>query len=812
MKKTFRFLFAAVAFAAAVSCANTLDEQKAGQAQEGQTHEVVFDIEDEPTKTAISVDGSKITLNWKNTPESNIYLYEEGKLGTNARITTSDSDRKAQLSASFSGLTLDYSHYNAVIASDYQDGIITVPSVQYPAANSFDPDADVLIGQGDKVQVIVRSAVTLKFARAVAISRLHLSGLKAGEKVASVEIAATNNIAGELNPLVKFQYDGYSENGTNKIVLNYSENNEVSAEGTFDAWFTSWAVKPGSFKVTVITDKSVYSKSAPADKAAELQFKRDMLKTINVALENQEIQSERYELVTSAPASWDGTYIIVNAASEGPAKIFNASDKSGGYADDVTILDIAGKKVINATDAIDNLSWDISNTGRTSNGSKLWNVTTGSAGFLGIIGRDLKYLYDNEGITVSSNNYTGWLLNRTYYYHMFDYDGGVKMASWNGKKNTWLGWTGSAFAYGSNNASRVYLYKYSDNSRQSQILAYDKDLVHWTIAEGKYQLNQTYDGQAFSSSSRYQSDLLTFSSSDESVAKVDEKTGRVTILKEGNVTITVVAATTAEYRGATASYEIVIAKPYYEKVTSTDQITSGDKYIIVSTTSTLLGKLYHNFSAAKEGSYNYNLIQDLGDIFSSPVYDNGNKIRPNAAIDANQVEIENNLLTAVASLVGLRGVYTIKPVAVDKYLYCNMEVSTLPNTTVPFVTYGIAFSDVNLESISLSGIGSWFSKIATIPHSITFAEDGSVSIRSAVSSYSTVGADLFYNTLTEQYGYVNMSMLDGIDNIDDLLAYIGQNSQYAALLNFIKLLGDNISIKSLINAFSGDLYIYKYIG
>lgn len=799
---------AAVMFAA-VSCVPVINPEPEPQEE---TKEISFRTANSLTKTTIEVNGEDIAITWNNTDNSFVHLFENGSEGSKAKISITDNGAGAEMSASFSGLGVSLSGftYSAIIAGHYADGIATVPAVQYPAATSFDPAADILIGSSSKKN-IRPSSVEMKFARAVAISRLELSGLVPGEKVEMIEICATNNIAGPLKKLVNNEFAGYAEEGSNKITLEFSENNTVSSEGKFIAYFTSRAVKPGTFAVNVVTDNTIYFKESPADKAAALKFNFDKLRNIKVDLGAQSLPEQRYELVTSAPSNWEGTYVIANNCMAGSARILNAGDKGNGYAKDVTVTNFGGRLMIAANDAIDACSWDISNSGKTENGATLWNVKTGSAGiFFGLIGGNIKYLYDKNGITTDNNNYTGTILNRTYYYHMFAYDNGVQMTSFNGKDRTYLGYSGNAFSYSSDQTSRVYLFRYNDSGRQSQILAYDNETVHWTIADDKYRIGGTYEGQPFSSSSKYQPDLLTFTSSDTSVATVDNE-GKITILKQGTVTITATAANTAEFRGASASYQIVISEPYYQRVTNAGDITNGDKYIIVSKTEILGIKGYHAFNASDEETYDYD-INTLSNIFSNPVYDNGDRIKSLDAINANQVIIDKGFFSTIASLVGLNGGYTIKPVSVDKYMYCDLTATTeVAGQSVIIPEYKIAFSDVNLEGLSLTQIGSWFNKIATIPHSITFAEDGTASIRSAVSKNSAIGADLYYSKITRRYSYVNMMILDNFESIAELVAYIGQDSEYAWLLNIISYIGQNASISDLVDYFAADLYIYKYI-
>ncbi len=800
MKKNLNSTLAAtIVLLAAISCQENSVEMQPSVAE---SHEVVFETAEPDTKTAIEVSGKTASATWDNTPASYIHLFEDGKEGSNPKINVSKNGKSATFSATFSGLFNLGPTYNAVIASDYRNGVATVPSVQEPAAASFDPAADILISAETSLSGRSNLPVRLKFARAVAITRLTLTGMKSGEKVEAIDIECGNVVAGPLNRIVNCKFSGYAEDGSKKITLLFDSNNTVGSDGKFTTYFVSEAVAPGTFAVTVATDKSLYAKAAPADKVSGLKFSFDSLGDIQISMDECILPEKRFELVDRAPASWEGTYVFVNTDKAGNAKAFKASASGSGYAADVTVKNLAGHLYIEYNSNTEALAWNVSNSGKKNGSTTLWNVTRGSSG---LNSGSIRYLYDNNGITIDNNNHTG-ILSWTYYYHVFNYDKGVNMATYNGSKSTYLGWSGSKYAYTSNSDSRVYLFKYSGASRESQILAYDQDIVHWALADGRYEIGKTYEGQPFSASSKYQPELLSFTSSDPSVATVSQE-GNITIRKEGTVTITATAASDTQFGGAEASYQIVISRPYYERVSSVSEITSGSKYIIVSRTSGLLTSSYHAFDATVKGSYNY----DISSLFSSLVYDNGRHIRSTAELDARQVVIENGLFSTVAKWAGLNGTYTIKPVSVDKYLYCDMGASSILTATLPLATYSIAFSDANLSGLSLTNIAKWFNQIATIPHNITFDENAKAHIRSATSNNTYIGADLFYDKLSKRYSYVNMTMFDSFDSIDDLLAYYGQNTEYAWLLNLIKLLGDNISISDIVSYFSADMYLYKYV-
>lgn len=805
MKKILLFplLCATLTAMTVASCTKELyDDSRTDKA--GEVREVQFDLDAALTKTAISDKDGVLSINWEKTDNSFIHIYENGKEGTKAKITVSKNG-KATLSVNFSGLGLALINgftYNGIIAGNFTDGIISVPEVQNPIANSFDPAADVLIAKSyyeGKARPIL-TGLKLDFQRANAISRLELTGMAPGEKIEYIEISAANQIAGPFNKLENTEFSGYSENGSNNIKLYFPDNSVIGADGSFITYFSSWTTEQEALTVSVMTENRTYIQSVEP-----VTLNTVDIKTIKACMEGKDIQTKRYELVTGAPEDWSGTYIFLSSAGAGDAKVLNATASAQGFCDDVQVKEFGGLVFVNASDDIDALSWDISDSGSKSSDETLWNVMTGSAGFLGF-GSTAKYLYDKDGITVAKTNYSGSGSRKVYYRHIFGFDNGTSMASFNGTDKTYLEYTGAGFAYTTNEGARVYLYKYTDAGRKSQVVAFNEETVYWPLTEGKYEIGGTYPVQAFTKKSDYQKELLSYSSSDPSVASIDAA-GNITIHKQGDVTIEALAANSPEYRAAAASYDIVISVPYYQRIKSADEIVGGDKYLIVSRNNILGSNWYHAFNAVAENGYNYDITTLENLIIGNPVYDNGERIKPSEAIDANQVIIENGLFSSIAKLMNLNGTYTIKPVATGNYMYCDMNVTEVLDTQIQLPTYSIAFDDVNMSGSILS----WFGKVATIPHSIVFDEDGTVSVRSALSSMSAIGADLFYSPLTKQYAYINMSIFDNISTIADFMQYYSADTQYEWIVNLIKFLGDNISVRELIEYFAADMYIYRYI-
>lgn len=804
MKKNLRsFAAAALALCAAVSCQQKEQMQEPSESY-AETHEVTFNLlQDDISRTAISINGSSTAITWENTPKSYIHLYENGKEGNDLKLNIAGNNKTATLSANFSIFEIITSlKYNAVVASDFSDGVATVPSEQQPAAGSFDPAADILVGESKTIySSLATSSVDLKFARLNAISRLAFTGMIPGEKVDLIKIEAENAIAGKLNPLNSYAFDGYdTANGSKEITLKYSSGNVVADDGTFNAVFTCWAVTPGAMTVTVYTDKNTYSKSS---EAKGLVFDFGTFKNIKVDL-SAALPSSRFEMVTSAPSKWDGSYLIVNTNEAGEAKAFNYSNSGAGYASTVQIVSAENKVFVAANESTKAMAVDVSSR---SNGRLDLTVANG------------KYFYNESGLTFDDNPTSGLILSYKDHFHTFSTSGNaVQMAAYSANglgvagSASYFGFSGSKFAY-SNSSATVYLFKLNDDERQSQSLAFSSGELHFTLADGKQAVGDVVDGMAFTSASKYQPELLSFESSDTGVVTVDASTGKLTIKGAGEAVITATAQPDENYRGTSASYKVTVTVPYYQKVYSSSEMVSGGKYILVSKTSGLLNIIssYHAFAAASPSTYDFDFSNGL---FTSLIYDNGDKIKSNKNIDANQIIIEKdaNLISTIAQLIGLKSGagYTLKPVSVNKYLYCDMT-GQIAGTEYSYLTYQIGFSDksFDLSSINLMNIASWFNERATIPHEIEFGDNGAVAIRNATSDKIAIGADLRY--IIDRYAYVNMSILNNFQSTAELMEYLSKDTQYAWITSLISSVAKNVSLSDLVDYLSADMFIYKYV-
>ena len=193
----------------------------------------------------------------------------------NAHATTEAytiENRVAKFQVSFKALTgsepydLTYSAiYPAVNYSgntnDYTKFRIKLPAEQTPTETGFDPNADLLLAKPETrtAQPAEGEELNFRFKRVAAIAKMTLKGIPAGEKLAKVELTASQPMAGYSRTNLKTGeiYDiGYYKEETMTLTLN---DRETTGEDVI--WFTSLPCVFGegdSFTVKAYTDKAAH--------------------------------------------------------------------------------------------------------------------------------------------------------------------------------------------------------------------------------------------------------------------------------------------------------------------------------------------------------------------------------------------------------------------------------------------------------------------------------------------------------------------------------------------------------------------------
>lgn len=307
--------------------------------------------------------------NWQNAT-GNVSDGGKAKFYASKSTTLSDDSMTAEfeISASFTGESEGLHNFFALYPSAaYGSSNTDVNPTQVPvvlpseqtcswvdatSVLSFDSSADLMYGVSVGEYNTRPTSVDISWQRIVAhayITLNDLNGVTDGEILSSVSLTANDEAA--LSGTYKMNLEDGSltpSEITNKIVVD-GKNLQIS-EGDVVFWACMMPCTWKSLTVVVDTDKATYTREIDltGNEKTFLQNRRNLL-TIDMSSATREakaVSTAYYEKVTSAPADWSGTYLIVfddnQVHSTVDGKDFNA-DCAVTIADDK----------IASTDAVD---------------------------------------------------------------------------------------------------------------------------------------------------------------------------------------------------------------------------------------------------------------------------------------------------------------------------------------------------------------------------------------------------------------------------------------------------------------------------
>lgn len=213
---------------------------------------------------------------------------------------------------------------------------INVNSAQALSSDTFDASADLMLGTSEEIQDRPTGTVPLRWNRLVAHAYITLADLKdfeAGEVVSSVTLTADSDAAmtGDFDLNITTGVSSLNKNNTTANVLTVNNGSLTVVEGDVVFWACMMPCTWKSLTVVVDTDKATYTReiNLTGKEKTFLQNRRNLL-TINMAdavRTPKAVSTAYYEKVTSAPADWSGTYLIV-CEEAGVALTGSGSDAS----------------------------------------------------------------------------------------------------------------------------------------------------------------------------------------------------------------------------------------------------------------------------------------------------------------------------------------------------------------------------------------------------------------------------------------------------------------------------------------------------
>ena len=241
-------------------------------------------------------------------------------------------NRMAKFQVTFNALTGSEPYdltYSAIYpAANYSDNTndhtkfrIKLPAEQTPTETGFDPNADLLLAKPETrtAQPAEGEELNFRFKRVAAIAKMTLKGIPAGEKLAKVELTASQPMAGYSRTNLKTGeiYDiGYYKEQMMTLTLNDRETTGKDA-----IWFTSLPCVFGegdNFTVKAYTDKATYEKTVAFSAPGALQFVSGGFTSFGITgMTRTENVADEYVLLTDVADLSVGDQIIITSGTDG---------------------------------------------------------------------------------------------------------------------------------------------------------------------------------------------------------------------------------------------------------------------------------------------------------------------------------------------------------------------------------------------------------------------------------------------------------------------------------------------------------------
>ena len=371
MKTNYRFLALSAAILTMFTACQR-EELEQNQKPEGLTHSVTFVAGAPETKTTVDISDEKTAkFKWTKADEGRFTAYENG---TEALETVGVLDVKTgimSLVATFDGTRPESASYVAVVNKSN--------ATQTMSSGAYDEIADILVSKAVS-SFVGENGVQLQFKREVAIAKMTLKKLDAGEIINKVTVSSNAEIAGS------YGVDGWASPAASSIEIS-----STSAKGVGDykivankageavVWFTCIPQDAATLTVKVVAaDGDTYTKEFKP-----ITLTSGDVKAFGVAMTK----------LVDPEGGWVKTDISAISASDivvivgGYYGIRN--DEGTSSSPDVVSVTISNNKITSVVP--DNIKWNISG-----------NSTDGYVFYPN--GDSTKWLYCNTTQSSSSNN------------------------------------------------------------------------------------------------------------------------------------------------------------------------------------------------------------------------------------------------------------------------------------------------------------------------------------------------------------------------------------------------------------------------
>lgn len=334
MKNLRNFALAAFALLGFAAC----QQEEFAPEIKNPTHSVTFVAGAPETKTTATIDGTTVNYAWTKADEKRFTVYENGTAATETVGILNVETGIMTLTAEFGGTATGNETYVAVVNKSNDGQIMT--------SAAYDEGADILVSKAVST-FDGENGVLLQFKREVAIAKMTLKGLDAGEVVNIVTVSSTADIAG------KYGVDGWAFPAKSLEISSASYMGETdgysivaNASGEAVVWFTCIPQTDATLTVKVVAaDGDTYTKTF----SKPITLTRGDVKEFGVKMVKDVPKTYGYQKISDVSDYTPGDYIIVAHAYK------NDCPTKGDFAiaNDLSLSSskLLGKEV---TDLIDN--------------------------------------------------------------------------------------------------------------------------------------------------------------------------------------------------------------------------------------------------------------------------------------------------------------------------------------------------------------------------------------------------------------------------------------------------------------------------
>ena len=218
----------------------------------GATHTVTFVAGAPETKTTVTIEGSTAKFAWTKADEKRFSVYENGVKATETIGVIQDG--LMYIDATFAGTATEGENTYVATLNSSNGG-------QIMSAEAYDEGADILVSK-PVTSFASDNGMQLEFKREVAIAKMTLKGLDAGEVVNMVTVYSTSDIAG------KYGVDGWASPAKTSLEISSAfamvgEGYSIVANEAGEAvvWFTCIPQDAATLTVKVeAADGDTYTK------------------------------------------------------------------------------------------------------------------------------------------------------------------------------------------------------------------------------------------------------------------------------------------------------------------------------------------------------------------------------------------------------------------------------------------------------------------------------------------------------------------------------------------------------------------------